>query len=99
MKVENALMPLLTGIVNELGKDMTMMGFGFGIFGLLFMLLFWGGLIALAVWLVRLLFPGQAQSQPPTSGPELSIREILDRRYARGEITREQYELTKQDLD
>lgn len=75
-----------------------MMGFGFGIFGLLLMLLFWGALIALAVWLVRLLFPGQSQSPPSAGGQELSAREILDRRYARGEITRQQYELMKQDL-
>lgn len=67
-----------------------MMGFGFGIIGLMLMLLFWGGLIALAVWLVRLLFPGQTQSPPPTTGRGLSARQVLDRRYARGEITREQ---------
>jgi hypothetical protein len=32
-----------------------MMGFGmgFGILGLLLMVLFWGGLIALVIWLVR----------------------------------------------
>ena len=29
-----------------------MMGMGFGLTGLLFMFLFWGGLVALAIWLV-----------------------------------------------
>ena len=33
-----------------------------------------------------------------TSKHETSAREILDRRYASGEITREQYEHIKQDL-
>jgi len=72
---------------------------GFGMFGLLIMLLFWGGLIALAVWLVSALFPreGQRRTAPPEG--ELSAREILDRRYARGELTREQYELIKRDLE
>lgn len=74
------------------------MGWGFGVFGLLLMILFWGGLIALAIWLVSALFPGS--SRRPASGADhaQSPREILDTRYARGEITREEYELMKQDL-
>jgi len=74
------------------------MGLGFGVFGLLFMILFWGGLIALAIWLVSALFPGG--SRRPTSGADhlQRPREILDTRYARGEISREEYELIKQDL-
>jgi putative membrane protein len=74
------------------------MGVGFGLFGLLFMFLFWGGLIVLAIWLVGNLFPG---NRPPRrSAHEQDVRpgDILDRRYARGEITREQYELMKKDL-
>ena len=70
-----------------------MMGFGFGmgIFGLLLMILFWGGLIALAVWLVGLLFP--TVKQPDNSNVHSpSAREILKARYARGELTREQYQ-------
>ena len=34
-------------------KIMMGMGLGFGVFGLLFMLLFWGVLIALAVWIEK----------------------------------------------
>jgi len=75
------------------------MGLGFGMFGLLFMVLFWGGLIALAIWLVSALFPISGR-RPTASGADQpqSSREILDTRYARGEITREEYELMKQDL-
>jgi putative membrane protein len=75
-----------------------MMSMGFGFLGLLLMVVFWGGLIALAVWLVSLLFP---RSRPPsTTWPhqEPSAREILDRRFALGELTREQYEAMKRDL-
>jgi len=76
-----------------------MMGLGFGLFGLLFMLLFWAGLIALAVWLVSVLFPGQQTRPPSAPDQDQSPRQILDQRYARGEITREQYGLMKQDLE
>jgi putative membrane protein len=75
------------------------MGLGFGLFGLLFMILFWVGLIALAVWLVGTLFGRNGRRVTPSGDHELSAREILDQRYARGELTREQYELMKQDLE
>jgi putative membrane protein len=78
---------------------MTGMGLGFGLFGLLFMVLFWVGLIALAVWLVGSLFGRNGRQVTSSGDHELNAREILDRRYARGEITREQYELMKQDLE
>jgi len=74
-----------------------MMGMGFGLGGFLIMILLWGGLIALAIWLVGTLFPRTAR--PMASGEQdLSARQILSRRYARGEITREQYELMKRDI-
>jgi len=77
-----------------------MMGFGmgFGILGLLLMVLFWGGLIALVIWLVRSIFPVSQQTPKPTAGIEPNALEILGERYARGEITREQYDMMKQDL-
>ena len=75
------------------------MGLGFGVFGLLFMLLFWGALIALAVWLVSALFPRNDREKSASSDQDLSAREMLDRRYVRGEITRDQYELIKHDIE
>ena len=70
-------------------------GMGFGSFGLLFMFLFWGGLIALGIWLVRMLFP-------PTSAPvarqEPTPAEILNLRYARGEVSREEYHAMREAL-
>lgn len=72
---------------------------GFGGIGMLLMVLFWGFLIAAGVWLVRVVFSngpqvhtGRFDAQPS------SPREILDRRYANGEISREEYERIKADL-
>ena len=77
---------------------MTGFGMGFGFLGLLLMVLFWGGLIALAVWFVRALFNRAPQLPPFQGSGSATAQQILDTRYARGEITKEQYELMKQDL-
>jgi putative membrane protein len=72
---------------------MSGMGFGSGmwVFGWLWMLLFWGGLLLLAVWLVSLLFPtGKTQNRNKPASPP--AEEILKTRYARGELTEEQYQ-------
>jgi putative membrane protein len=72
-----------------------MMGFGMGL-GMLLVGLFWVVLIVGAVWLAGSLF--QTGHSPNLGGRSQTPREVLDQRYARGEITREQYELMKQDL-
>jgi putative membrane protein len=59
---------------------------------------FWIGLIVLAVWLIRWLFTYSQGFTGKNNRLEPSVREVLDTRYARGEITREQYELMKSDL-
>ncbi len=73
-----------------------MMGFGF--MGIVAMLLFWGLLIAGAVWLVRSIFPGSVKTEKSSEDRSMSSREILNQRYARGEITREQYKTMVNDL-
>ena len=79
---------------------------GFGGFGLLFMLLFFILVIGAAVALVSLLFPRPANPanhnqtrthQPPPSANDSAL-DILKLRYARGELTREEYELMKEDI-
>lgn len=65
------------------------MGFGMG----LGMLLIWGVLIALIVLLVRL-----AIGQGPSARRERTALAILEERYARGEIGREEFEQKKRDL-
>jgi len=72
-----------------------MMGFGMGL-GMLLVPLLGIGLIIGAVWFASALF--QTGRSSNLSGSSQTPREILDQRYARGEITREQYELMKRDL-
>ena len=73
-------------------------GMGFGILGLLFMLVFWGGLILLAVWLVRALFSSNSGRDLNAGGKDQNARQILDQRYARGEIDREEFQNRKREL-
>lgn len=73
-----------------------MMGFGF--MGFVLMLLFWILLIAGAVWLVRSIFPGSINTDISQRDQPSGPREILDHRYARGEITREQYKVILEDI-
>ncbi|MCJ7701779.1 MAG: SHOCT domain-containing protein [Anaerolineales bacterium] len=74
-------------------------GMGFGGIGLILMLLFWGGLIVGGAWLVKTVFTGSQQNHFRNSTSEHSSpRKILDQRYARGEISREEYERIKADL-
>ncbi len=70
-------------------------GWGMG-FGFIFMLLFWGlvllGVATLIRWLVT--------PSPPNRSPrDKAPLEIVQERYARGEINREEYEQKKRDLE
>ncbi len=78
-------------------------GFGFGgmgllggLIGLIFNLLIIVGIVILIVWAVKR-FTGSSISGNQSSGNQ-SPREILQARYARGEIAREQYQQILQDL-
>ena len=64
--------------------------------GGLTMLAFWGLLIVGVVLLVRLLDRGGARPPPPTRESAL---DIVNRRYAAGELTREQHEQMRRDLE
>jgi putative membrane protein len=71
----------------------------FGGLGLILMLLFWVGLILGGVWLVKTIFASSPQTQSGnTISKQSSALEIIDQRYARGEINREEYEQIKADL-
>lgn len=77
-----------------------------GWIGLILNLVFWFGLIVamihLVVWAIRRarVPAGRVASATgqPTAGGKNTAREILQARYARGEVTREQYEQLKQDI-
>jgi putative membrane protein len=54
----------------------------------LMMVLFWGGLIALVVWIVRSLRTDQRNGAPPTT-PHAD--DVLAERFARGEIDDDEF--------
>jgi putative membrane protein len=66
------------------------MMYGFGWMGWwpLVMGLFWVGVIVLGIWAAKALFPSTAHRE--TASP--TALDTLKRRYARGEISREEYE-------
>ena len=67
------------------------MGWWMG-FGGLWMLIFWGGLIALIVWGIKKLTGGS------NSSPRRNPLGVAKERYAKGEISREEFEQIKKDL-
>ena len=71
-----------------------------GWIGLILNLVFWGvliaGLVTLVVWAVR-------RARVPAAGfpsatGQSTAKEILQARYARGEITRDKFEIMKRDI-
>ena len=75
-----------------------MLGIGMGLGGGLIMVLFWGALMVGAVWLARRIFSNGQQTPMYSSRPDASADEILKQRYARGEISKEQYDQMHRDL-
>jgi putative membrane protein len=81
---------------------------GYGGWGMLFMGLLWIGFIALGIWFLARLFPGVRHGTPgraarnegahgTVANTDTAI-EILRRRYARGELSKEEYETMRHDL-
>ena len=62
-----------------------------GILWLIAFLLFWGGLLALLIWAVRLSATARHENRD-AHGSRESTEEILRRRLANGEITPEEYD-------
>ena len=61
-------------------------------FGGIWMIFFWGGLVALIVWGISKI------TRNNSSGEKQRPLEIAKERYARGDISREEYEKIKKDL-
>ena len=67
-------------------------GWGMG-FGWIFMILFWALVILGVIYLVRLLAGGSKSSKSDESAID-----ILKKRYAKGEISKEEFEARKKDI-
>jgi putative membrane protein len=70
----------------------------FGWLGMLLMMLFWFGLIALIIWGVAGLFTRNQQFQVSNGPREDRAMSVLRERYARGKITQEEFQETKKTL-
>lgn len=81
--------PMMWGFANS------PMGWGYGAFGWIFMLLFWiliiVGIVALVKWFAT-------QSTAGTDSQARTPLDILKERYAKGEINKEEFESKKKDL-
>ena len=78
-----------------MGPGMMGWGYGMGWFGMIFMAIFWIALIIGVVLLIRWLWMSTSKGKPGTEDPPL---DILKRRYASGEINKEEFEQKKRDL-
>ena len=95
------IVPLIIGLVGGwqsygygmMGLGM-MGGFGWGWFMPIIMIVFWG----LVIWGIVALVRGVSAGSTGPSAQTDSALEILKRRYARGEITKQEYEERKKDL-
>ncbi len=92
------LIPALTG-ATDVGRwgfvGPGMMGaWGWPMIGGIGMILFWALIIGGVVWLAQT-FMREAKTSAPKDEPPV---EILKRRYAKGEITKDQFEQMKRDL-
>lgn len=77
--------------------------FAFGIIGGIFGLLFWILVIIAIIYLIRFIIKGGSQGQHPYHHHHIEMKEdksmeILKERYAKGEITKEQFDKMKEDL-
>jgi putative membrane protein len=66
------------------------------VFGAIVTILFWAGVFALVVWVIARL-AGHEGSKPEAGGKHNPL-DIARERYARGEITKEQFDQIKKDL-
>lgn len=72
-------------------------GWGNGILGLLMMVLFWGGLVVLVVLALRGWDANQRRDGRRTESPD--ARAILEERFARGEISEDEFEQRRKVLE
>jgi putative membrane protein len=77
---------------------MMMTGLGMGLGGV-WMIIFWAVIIGGGIWLLATLFPKSALSPKVDGDPEVNSLAILKQRYARGELSKEEFETIRRDLE
>ena len=78
---------------------MSNFGWGAWLFGGLMMLLFWGGLILMVVLAMRAFTKSNSYIQNQAVITHSNAVEIAENRYASGEISKEEFETIRQDLE
>lgn len=81
-----------------MGPGMMDWGYGGGWFGMIIMAAFWIAVIVGIVFLIRWLAISAGSGNRRTRSEDSAL-EILKKRYARGEIDKEEYEAKKKDLE
>jgi putative membrane protein len=71
------------------------------LWGGLMMVLFWGAIIALIVWAVQAVVRREpsATNVPQTGPATRTALDIVKERYAHGEVSREEFEQIRRDLE
>jgi putative membrane protein len=82
------------------GAGPGMMGYGYGVpwFGHILMVIFWVAIIVGIIFLIRWLAVASRTGGPGLSHGGDSALDILKKRYARGEIDKQEFEEKKKDL-
>ena len=82
-----------------MGSWMRGWGYPMGIFPFILVFLFWIAVIVVILFLIRWLIVSTRHHGERKSGATDSALEILKIRYAKGEITKEEFEQKKKDLE
>jgi putative membrane protein len=95
------ILSIIAGLVSDWGYgDWGMMGPGMmGGFGFMWLMpIFWIVILGLIIWAIVAVVGRSAESGGQGSPKSDSALEILKQRYARGEISKEEYEQKKKDI-
>ena len=85
-------------MMHDIGDSGWGMGWGMG-FGGIFMILFWVLVIGVIFVLVKWLTSSRGSDAGNNASDERTALNILQERYARGEIDRDEFEQKRQDLE
>lgn len=73
--------------------------FGMGFNGHIWMIIFWIAIIGGGIWLLATLFPRTSTSPDSEAKSKGDALAILKQRYAHGELSKEEFEAIRRDLE